>query len=101
MKININSIINCLLFVRYRLVRHMWQLNVNESLSLDANCSIGNSATQELGVDINIKNLNQVHHPLMTEISIADLILYCPIYELHENNITCKQTSYWQLKCKT
>lgn len=74
---------------RHRLVRHMWNINVNESLSLEANCSIGNAATQELGLDINIKNLNQVHHPLMTEISVADLVLYCPVYDLKQNDITC------------
>lgn len=76
--------------IKYRLVRHMWQLNVNESLSLEANCSIGNARTQQLGLDINIKNLNQVHHPLMTEIFVADFVLYCSTYQLDEKDITCK-----------
>lgn len=71
-------------------MRHMWNLNVNESLSLEASCSIGNYQTQELGLDINIKNLNQVHHPLMTEIFVSDLVLYCPIYEIREKGIICK-----------
>lgn len=71
------------------MVRHMWNLNVNESLSLEAISSIGNYQTQELGLDINIKNLNQVHHPLMTEIYLSDLVLYCPIYDIREKGIIC------------
>lgn len=60
----------------------MWHLNVNESLSIGLNCNIGNLQTHEIGVDLTISNLNQVHHPLMTEIYPNDLTLYCPAYKL-------------------
>lgn len=75
---------------RYRLVRHMWQLNVNESLCMGASCSIGNMATGELGVDVNIKNLNQVHHPLMTEIMLNDISLFSPTYQINSKKVICK-----------
>lgn len=78
-----------LIFDRYRLVRHVWQLNVNESLCMGASCSIGNLATGELGVDVNIKNLNQVHHPLMTEIMLNDISLFSPTYQINSKKVIC------------
>lgn len=68
--------------IRYRLVRHIWNLNVNESLSISVNCSISNLKTNALGVDVTVNNLNQVHHPLMTEIYPREVCLYNPKYEL-------------------
>ncbi|KAJ6641577.1 Trafficking protein particle complex subunit 8 [Pseudolycoriella hygida] len=62
--------------IKYRLVRHVWKINVNESLSVGASCSIGNMATGELGVDLSIKNLNQVHHALMTEFMLSNISLF-------------------------
>ncbi|XP_055602225.1 trafficking protein particle complex subunit 8 [Uranotaenia lowii] len=73
--------------MKHRLVRHTWSFNVNESLLLDANCNISNPATNELGVDINLKNLNQVHHPLMTEITINEIVLFCGTYQLNPRKI--------------
>lgn len=67
--------------IRYRLVRHAWQLNVNESLALSVCANIGNMRTAELGVDVQVSNLNQVHHPLMTEIVPLALHLFCGRYE--------------------
>lgn len=74
--------INLFIFHRYRLVRHVWHLNVNESLSFGVNCNIGNMQTNELGLDMTINNLNQVHHSLMTEIMPHEITLYCPAYRL-------------------
>lgn len=68
--------------IKYRLVRHVWHLNVNESLSFGVNCNIGNMQTNQLGLDVSICNLNQVHHSLMTEIVPNHLTLYCPAYQL-------------------
>ncbi|KAG4074060.1 hypothetical protein HA402_014265 [Bradysia odoriphaga] len=78
--------------IKYRLVRHMWQLNVNESLCMGASCSIGNMATGELGVDVNIKNLNQVHHPLMTEIMLNDISLFSPTYQINSKKVIYMQS---------
>lgn len=68
--------------IRYRLVRHIWHLNVNESLSVSVNCSVSNMCSGTLGVNVTVNNLNQVHHPLMTEIYPRQVCLYCPRYEL-------------------
>lgn len=68
--------------IPYRLVRHAWQLNVNESLALSVCANIGNMRTAELGVDVQVSNLNQVHHPLMTEIVPLGLHLFCGRYEM-------------------
>lgn len=68
--------------IRYRLVRHVWNLNVNESLSISVNCSISNLKTNAFGVDVTVNNLNQVHHPLMTEIYPREICLYNPKFEL-------------------
>lgn len=76
--------------IKYRLVRHSWHLNVNESLSCGVDCNIANLATNELGLNVNIKNLNQVHHPLMTEILISDVSLYCTTYKVNAKKIICK-----------
>lgn len=75
--------------IKYRLVRHAWTLNVNESLCVDVNCNLSNVATNELGLDVNIKNMNQVHHPLMTEIMLNDLTLFCAKYQLNNKRINC------------
>ncbi|XP_058458900.1 trafficking protein particle complex subunit 8 [Malaya genurostris] len=73
--------------LKHRLVRHTWNFNVNESLLLDANCNISNPITNELGIDLNVKNLNQVHHALMTEISINEIVLFCSRYQLNPRKI--------------
>lgn len=75
---------------RYRLIRHIWHLNVNESINVDANCNIGNMKTKEIGVDLIVKNLNQEHHSLMTEIMINEITLYCSSYQLNKDKIVCK-----------
>lgn len=68
--------------IKYRLVRQAWQLNVNESLALSVSANVGNMHTAELGVDVQVSNLNQVHHPLMTAIVPVRLHLFCGRYEL-------------------
>ncbi|XP_062542620.1 trafficking protein particle complex subunit 8 [Armigeres subalbatus] len=73
--------------LKHRLVRHTWNFNVNESLLLDANCNVSNPLTNELGIDVNVKNLNQVHHPLMTEIAVNEIVLYCSTYQLNPRKI--------------
>lgn len=73
--------------LKYRLVRHTWNFNVNESLLLDANCNVSNPITNELGIDVNVKNMNQVHHPLMTDITVNEIVLYCSTYQLNPGKI--------------
>lgn len=71
-------------------MRHTWNINVNESLSLDATCSVSSAGSSDLGLDIYIKNLNQVHHPLMTEISLSDMRLFCSVYKLNGKKLNCR-----------
>uniref|UniRef100_A0A1Y9IS66 Trafficking protein particle complex subunit 8 n=1 Tax=Anopheles merus TaxID=30066 RepID=A0A1Y9IS66_ANOME len=78
--------------LKHRLVRHTWNFNVNDSLLVDANCNLSNPTKRELGIDVNVKNLNQVHHPLMTEIVINELYLYCSAYELQQNRVVYIKT---------
>uniref|UniRef100_A0A240PL03 Trafficking protein particle complex subunit 8 n=1 Tax=Anopheles epiroticus TaxID=199890 RepID=A0A240PL03_9DIPT len=78
--------------LKHRLVRHTWNFNVNDSLLVDANCNLSNPTKRELGIDVNVKNLNQVHHPLMTEIIINELYLYCSAYELQQGRIVYIKT---------
>lgn len=80
----------CFFFFRYRLVRHTWNLNVNESLSLDATCTLNNASSHDLGIDLYVKNQNQVHHALVTEIFLSDLTLFCPTYKFIPDSIKCK-----------
>lgn len=77
----------------------MWQLNVNESLCMGASCNISNMTTAELGIDINIKNLNQVHHPLMTEIMLNDISLYSPTYQINPKKVICTCQYCSAIKC--
>lgn len=42
--------------IKYRLVRHSWQLNVNESLALAVSANIGNMRTAELGCDVQVRS---------------------------------------------
>ncbi|XP_053675032.1 trafficking protein particle complex subunit 8 [Anopheles nili] len=78
--------------MKHRLVRHTWKFNVNDSLLVDANCNLSNPTKRELGIDVNVKNLNQVHHPLMTEITINDLFLFCSVYELQPKRVVYIKT---------
>ncbi|XP_055690988.1 trafficking protein particle complex subunit 8 [Lutzomyia longipalpis] len=72
--------------LKYRVLRHVWNFNVNESLLLEANCNVTYGRERQLGVDMSIKNLNQVHHPVMTEVYLHDLHLYSP-----ENRLNAKK----------
>uniref|UniRef100_A0A1Y9HER4 Uncharacterized protein n=1 Tax=Anopheles funestus TaxID=62324 RepID=A0A1Y9HER4_ANOFN len=78
--------------LKHRLIRHTWNFNVNDSLLVDANCNLSNPTKRELGIDVNVKNLNQVHHPLMTEVVMNELILYCSAYELQQNRVVYIKT---------
>uniref|UniRef100_A0A182JH40 Uncharacterized protein n=1 Tax=Anopheles atroparvus TaxID=41427 RepID=A0A182JH40_ANOAO len=78
--------------LKHRLVRHTWHFNVNDSLLVDANCNVSHPVKRELGIDVNVKNLNQVHHPLMTEVAVNELCLYCSSYELSQKKVVYIKT---------
>ena len=74
---------------RYRLVRHEWDFNVNECLQAEVNCVISNLVTNDFGLDVDIKNINQEHHLLMTELYINSLDLYCSRFKLSAEKLIC------------
>lgn len=76
------------------MVRHSWHFNVVDAISIEGNCSIGNTTTNELGIDLSIKNLNQSNHSLTTEIMLHDVDLYCSAYSLNSEKIICKYFFY-------
>lgn len=90
-----------IIIIRYRLVRHTWNLNVNESLCVDATCTLNNATSEELGIDVSVKNQNQVHHALVTEIFLTDIKLFCSSYQLTPDSIKCRfKYDYFERKEK-
>lgn len=75
---------------RYRLIRHVWSINVHESVSIDATCTLDNIRSPDIGLDVYVKNMNQVHHPLITEIFLGRVDLFCPAYKLNSDKVNCK-----------
>lgn len=73
--------------IKYRLVRHSWNLMVIESLAIESNCNLTNVATHEIGLDVAVRNLNQVHHPVSTEVAVKELVLFCPKYRLQSEDL--------------
>lgn len=72
-------------------------------MSVEANCNIANEETNELGLDLSLRNVNQIHHLLMAETLIGNVHLFCSKYTLDSSRIHCKylffeSTSIIQLK---
>lgn len=55
---------------------------VIESLALESNCNLTNAMRGEIAVDVAVRNLNQIHHPVSTEVMVNELVLFCPKYRL-------------------
>lgn len=79
--------------LKYRLIRHSWNLMVIESLAMESNCNLTNALTEEIGVDVAVRNLNQVHHPVSTEVAVHELVLFCPKYQLQAEDRLVQFTS--------
>lgn len=73
--------------LKYRLVRHSWNLVVIESLAIESNCNLTNVLTEEIGLDVAVRNLNQIHHPVSTEVALDELVLFCPKYRLQSDDL--------------
>lgn len=82
--------ISSLIAHRYRLIRHVWNINVNESVSVDATCTLDDIRSHDIGIDVYVKNLNQVHHPLITEIFLNKVDVLCPTYKLNPDKVNCE-----------
>lgn len=65
-------------------------MNVNDCLSLEGTCNVANEETEEYGVDVTVKNLNQTHHLYKVDANIGDLFLYCEKFALNNEKIYCE-----------
>lgn len=65
-------------------------MNVNDCLSLEGVCNVANEETEEFGVDVTLKNLNQTHHLYKVDAIIGDLFVYCEQFALNSEKIYCK-----------
>jgi hypothetical protein len=70
-------------------------MNVNDCLSLEGICNIANEETEEVGVDLTVKNLNQNHHLYKVDATISDLYVYCEKFALNSEKIYCKFINFY------
>lgn len=73
--------------LKYRLVRHNWKFNIHECLQTEVTCVLSNSTTGELGMNIDIRNENKMHHALMSELYIKSLAMYCEKFQLNKDKM--------------
>lgn len=86
-KINFKKFFN----FRHRLIRHSWKFNVIDSIGIEGNCNISNTKTNNIGIDLNIKNINQNQNNIKTEIILNNSTIYCPEYCVNQKkNVICK-----------
>ncbi|XP_023179165.2 trafficking protein particle complex subunit 8 [Drosophila hydei] len=70
--------------IKYRLVRHIWQVQVQSCLQAEATCVISNAVNRELGLDVSLKNVNATQS---TEVYINSLSLYSRDFSLKPQNL--------------
>lgn len=73
--------------IKYRLVRHIWQVQVQSCLQAEATCVVSNAVNRELGLDVSLKNVNAAQS---TEVYINSLSLYSRDYSLKPHNLYSK-----------
>lgn len=83
--------------LKYRLVRHSWKFNIHESLHTEVSCVVSNAVTGELGLNVEMRNENKPHHPLMTELYINNLALYCDQFKLNKDKFYCKYKVFFKM----
>lgn len=77
-------------FVKHRLVRHEWTFMVHECLLTELSCVVSNTVTNRLGLDLKLKNINQIHHPYMSEIYVNSIELLSSTYKFDSTKVICK-----------
>lgn len=60
--------------LRYRLVRHVWNLSIQESINVNvtAQQSCNSKSLEQLTLSVTATNMNKIHHPVVTEISVLN-----------------------------
>lgn len=77
-------------YVKHRLVRHEWSFMVHECLLTELSCVVSNTVTNSLGLDLKLKNMNQIHHPYMTEVYVNSIELLSSTYNINSDKVICK-----------
>ncbi|XP_046999759.1 trafficking protein particle complex subunit 8 isoform X1 [Schistocerca americana] len=72
---------------RYRLVRHSWEITVLGSVqctSMATNSCVASTdeSSQVLNLALQVKNVNQVHDPILTEVSVSQVSLVSKTWQL-------------------
>ncbi|CAH0562044.1 unnamed protein product [Brassicogethes aeneus] len=77
---------------KYRLVRHSWNLTVQESISMDITLqeSHNSNKVEELVMAIKATNLNEVHSSISTEVTLLNIGVYSKYWKLMKNIVTPK-----------
>ncbi|CAG9855344.1 unnamed protein product [Phyllotreta striolata] len=77
---------------RYRLVRHNWNLMVQESIIVDVStqASHNSKTVEELALAMKITNLNKVHNSVLTQITLLNIGLLSKYWTLTKDIATPK-----------
>ncbi|XP_017034499.1 trafficking protein particle complex subunit 8 [Drosophila kikkawai] len=70
--------------IKYRLVRHIWQLQVESCLQAQATCVVSNAVTNELGLDVTVRNQ---HSTEQAEVYINTISLYSKEFNLSPDRL--------------
>ncbi|SPP76613.1 trafficking protein particle complex subunit 8 [Drosophila guanche] len=70
--------------IKYRLVRHIWHLQVESCLQAGSTCFVSNAVTNELGLELNLRNQ---HAAQATEVYINTLSLYSKEYDVNPEKL--------------
>ncbi|GJQ66108.1 hypothetical protein Trydic_g5778 [Trypoxylus dichotomus] len=62
---------------RYRLVRHLWNLSIQESINVIVTTqrSCNSTSSERLTLSVTATNMNRTHHPIGTEVSVLNAAL--------------------------
>lgn len=97
------------MFGRYRLVRHCWNLTVQESLSIEMTSQTGHKAkeVEELALALKITNLNKPHSSVLTEITLLNIGLLSKHWSISNDmamlkyiNLHSQESAHILLKAK-
>lgn len=69
--------VNCNSIPRYRLVRHIWKISVQESIGIEVirQQSATSTTTEKLALSLKVTNLNKVFNTILTEVSLLKVAL--------------------------
>ncbi|CAG9759362.1 unnamed protein product [Ceutorhynchus assimilis] len=77
---------------RYRLIRHSWNLSVQESISVEVSTqtSYNSSVAENLALALKTTNLNRIHNTISTEITLLNIALVSNNWILTKDIVTPK-----------